>query len=499
MIKKIVLTFLIAVAFVSTYGQSINKLLVRDEIRLGDSSVTSWYQGVLVDKAYVDAKASDINYGTFGQVPFMNNAEDGFSYSDNFIYSDGYYRTSIIDGNDFYHFTTDPANPLPLKMEAYYFTSMFPDYGALLGVSTDSLQMRTYSGSNNSKITMKPTRVDFSGDFYLNGKPLASDTTAWTLNGNTLHPDDLGYNVGIGTNSSGSKLGVNGTCFANTFLGDLWESNGTNNYINFDFSGSAGDIPIYDAIFIGNSTFPSLTRNPFISVNPADDNLVLFANSTSSTGKWSALVGEGDVFSLKTNYDAFQGFVYDNVNDASLIDSSLVPKRYVDAESISIQNLDNSITFGAADTWYNVMPDFYNMQKSDGFTYYTNVAGNGIVVGFDGYVSFSAHASMSYAGTAAAVESVYLRVKKNGTEISKFNTAVTRNFRQDGFTDLVSFVDVIPVTANDTITIEARVTNTDIRIEGANSGVFDTPRDFNIFLKEEKLKERTSTSVEPPA
>jgi len=430
-----------------------------------------------------------VDYGYQGQVPYMNAAGDGFSYTSDFSFTND---QTII--NNFVLFEQSYLIQTPDEIE-HSIVKYEPGFSVKMGsemiMDSSRMVLSSYEGGNRSTVELTSDSAILTGDFYLNGELLGVDTCAWTLTGNTLHPDNLGYNVGIGTNTSGSKLGVNGTCFASRFLGDLWESNATDNFIDFDYSGTITGIPLGNTTLIGNSTYAALSLNPFISVNSTDDNLVLFANSTNSAGKWGALICEGDTFSLKTNNDAFVGLVYDNVKDTSLVDSSLVPKRYVDVEMAQYE-VDGTQTASVADTWYSVMGSTVTGNQSAGFSLIDDAGYVKVVVDFDGYLQLSGKATVEYVGTASVAESIELRPTINGSASDIFYTSIDRSFDANTFYEIVSWVGETEVSVGDTLNVKWRTSTTNLRLNGRNGDPA-----FALYLKELKVKEQTAVNFTP--
>jgi len=108
--------------------------------------------------------------------------------------------------------------------------------GDVIGYIKGSLTNFTSSGFNinvthaDSDIVVHYTAYHGSNDTLSNN---------WEVSGNTLHPDNLDYNIGIGTNNSIAKLSVNGSIRSS---GSISFTSSLNDKINF-----AGDGEIYDS------------------------------------------------------------------------------------------------------------------------------------------------------------------------------------------------------------------------------------------------------------
>ena len=142
-----------------------------------------------------------------------------------------------------------------------------------------------------------------------------------------------------------------------------------------------------------------------------------------------------------------------------------------------------------ADTWLTLKMDTSCVNTTtSGFAF--NSDSTGVVVGFTGYLQFSGHAKLLNSAASNQTANFFIRLLKNSTEQTEFNTAVGRVFNSSGAHDLVSATGVIPVTATDTLKVQIRTDNTNIDLEQIDSGVFDKSNVFIMFLMQVKsLKE----------
>ncbi len=203
----------------------------------------------------------------------------------------------------------------------------------------------------------------------------------------------------------------------------------------------------------------------------------------SNTSAYSILVGSSTT--------PFRGLVYDNLKDTSLVDSSLIPKRYVDKEMAQYE-LYGPETAPIADTWYSVMGGTITGNQSNGFYLINDEGYVKIVVDFDGYLQFSGKATFEYIGKANTAESIELRPTVNGVSDDLFYTSVDRSFDPDTFYEVVSWVGEAPVSAGDTLDVEWRVSTTNLRLNGRNGDPA-----FALFLQELKVKEQSAVNFTP--
>jgi len=305
----------------------------------------------------------------------------------------------------------------------------------------NTLSLETDSGINNVFI----------------GKTAGNSIT--TGNDNTLVGFESGKNnlVGIRNTYLGSNTGHTTNADFNTFIG-----------YNSGYTNITGDGNTFVGYASGYTTTGS--NNIFIGKQAGQEetssNKLYIENSSSATP-----------------------LIYgDFANDSVVINGDLrVTGAIKGSARGALFGRYSSLNTATADVWAKVKLDTVIAAKTtEGFKF--NDDSTGIVVLFDGFLSFSGHAKLKFNGSPAVDASVFVRLKVNSVEQSEFNTATTQNFKPNGSTDLVSFTAPVFVNTNDTIYIEAQVTNTDIDLESIDGGIFDEPVAFAIYLQEIPLK-----------
>jgi len=507
--KKTFIVSLLIIASITANAQSIGKLLVKDEIRLGDSSVTGWYQGILVNTDYIDNLV-----GAEGYVPYSNATGDGFNHTSLFRYGPSEVVVSYGNPNRG-QLTIDPLADFQTTLETYYFNP-FPINGSALELGLDSVRLRAYSGSGTNKIVLQSTRGDLVGDFYLNGEPLSTSAINYGTEGQIAYTTPTGdgflYTNNLRWYESGgyAKIG-------DVYIGNKGQSPAI--YVYTLSSGASGASDILG--FSGGAKFLNShggsAENPynfqttlFGSTDITTDNFVIERTGTNITqdinNSLLAILdnvttdgGSVDGYAFEyNNLNTTKFFIdidgvanYGGVPDSALTDSSLTPKRYVDKEMAQYE-LDGPETAALADTWYSLLCGTVTGNQSDGFSLIDDAGYVKIVVDFDGYLQFSGKATFEYLGTASAAQSLELRPTVNGISNDKFYTSVDRSFDANTFYEVVSWVGEAPVSAGDTLDVEWRVSTTNLQLNGRNGDPA-----FALFLQELKVKEQSSVNFTP--
>lgn len=144
----------------------------------------------------------------------------------------------------------------------------------------------------------------------------------------------------------------------------------------------------------------------------------------------------------------------------------------------------------SVDTWLTLKLDTMCAENTtSGFAF--NSDSTGIVCYFNGAVQISGHARLLNNSSGSITTAVYLRLRKNGTEISQFNTAVSRAFPANGAHDLVSVTGFINVNYGDVISVQGRFGNVNIDLQSVDVGIFDYNPSFTMYLNEIKKKNYT--------
>jgi len=245
-----------------------------------------------------------------------------------------------------------------------------------------------------------------------------------------------------------------------------------------------------DVTISGEPTFANLVVNANVSIH---DSLIITDNSKNDT---VLFFDDGDTTRIKSDNPIKMGrhfLVVDTgiltgklvLSDSSVVaittGDTLTTKAYVRLHYGQFSRVD-TINTSTVNTWRVIQMDTTSGTNTSGFE--LNSDSTGVIVKFDGFISFAGYVAVKFNGTPEDDVTVFTRLKVNSTELSCFNKAVTRNFKLNTVTDLVSIAGYLYVSENDTISVEVRVTNINIDLECINGGVFDKTIPFSIFLRQ---------------